>query len=148
MDAISCYLSFFLSITFIVIIIIILLQIWQLDLASVASTLAFAKKYNESGLPLDLLVSNAGLGMGPWVETEDGYEITYVSLSMLIFKNFDNKNRSPRRRTIHLLTSFQNASQPHLQRPPGLSIIPSNEEGSSSTEISRRQVPTYQPRCL
>jgi NAD(P)-dependent dehydrogenase (short-subunit alcohol dehydrogenase family) len=59
----------------------ILIKTWQLDLASFASTQAFAKKFNESGLPLDILVSNAGLGHGPWVETADGYEITYVFYS-------------------------------------------------------------------
>jgi len=51
-------------------------ETWQLDLASIASTQAFAKKFNDAGLPLDILVSNAGLGVGPWVETADGYEIT------------------------------------------------------------------------
>jgi len=52
------------------------IETWELDLSSFASTQAFAKKFNDSGLPLDLLVSNAGVGAGPWVETADGYEIT------------------------------------------------------------------------
>lgn len=51
------------------------IEVWQLDLASFESTKAFAKKFNDSQLPLDILVSNAGLGAGPWVETSDGYEI-------------------------------------------------------------------------
>jgi retinol dehydrogenase-12 len=52
------------------------IEVWLLDLSSFESTQAFAKKFNDSGLPLDILVSNAGLGVGPWVETPDGYEIT------------------------------------------------------------------------
>eukprot|EP00026_Physarum_polycephalum_P009879 Phypoly_transcript_10016.p1 GENE.Phypoly_transcript_10016~~Phypoly_transcript_10016.p1 ORF type:complete len:346 (+),score=65.47 Phypoly_transcript_10016:277-1314(+) len=52
------------------------IEAWQLDLASFASTQAFAKKFNETGLPLDLLVSNAGVGPGARVQTVDGYEIT------------------------------------------------------------------------
>ena len=39
-----------------------------------------AKKYNDSGLPLEILLSNAGVAFHSldWVTTDDGYEITYV----------------------------------------------------------------------
>eukprot|EP00026_Physarum_polycephalum_P011688 Phypoly_transcript_11929.p1 GENE.Phypoly_transcript_11929~~Phypoly_transcript_11929.p1 ORF type:complete len:385 (+),score=63.88 Phypoly_transcript_11929:127-1155(+) len=53
------------------------IEAWSLDLASFASTQAFAKKFLDSGLPLDILVSNAGLGVSPtWTESDDGHEIT------------------------------------------------------------------------
>lgn len=53
------------------------LEAWSLDLSSFASTQAFAKKFLDSGLPLDVLVSNAGLGAAHnWVTSDDGYEIT------------------------------------------------------------------------
>ena len=51
------------------------MEVEQLDLASLASVKSFAAKFNERGLPLDVLVCNAGI-MAPPVrcETEDGLE--------------------------------------------------------------------------
>lgn len=51
------------------------IEAWSLDLASFASVQAFAKRFLDSGMALDILVSNAGLGAPAWEETEDGYEI-------------------------------------------------------------------------
>jgi retinol dehydrogenase-12 len=53
------------------------IEAWSLDLASFASTQAFAKTFLDSGMPLDILVSNAGLGVAPWVISEDGHELLY-----------------------------------------------------------------------
>lgn len=54
------------------------IEAWQLDLASFASVQEFTKKFLATGLPLDILVSNAGIGVSrDWVTTNDGYEITY-----------------------------------------------------------------------
>lgn len=36
-------------------------EVWQLDQSSYANVKAFAKKYNESGLDLDILLANAGV---------------------------------------------------------------------------------------
>eukprot|EP01111_Echinosteliopsis_oligospora_P005558 TRINITY_DN1898_c0_g1_i1.p1 TRINITY_DN1898_c0_g1~~TRINITY_DN1898_c0_g1_i1.p1 ORF type:complete len:275 (-),score=49.19 TRINITY_DN1898_c0_g1_i1:73-897(-) len=52
-------------------------EVWELDLSSIASVKDFAKKFNDSGLPIDSLVSNAGINATEWVETSDGYEQTY-----------------------------------------------------------------------
>jgi retinol dehydrogenase 12 len=56
------------------------IEAWQLDLASFASVQAFASRFLATGLPLDILCSNAGIGGD--VLTDDGYEITLVSLSL------------------------------------------------------------------
>lgn len=53
------------------------IELWSLDLASFASVQAFTDKFLQTGWPLDILVSNAGLGASQeWVITDDGYEIT------------------------------------------------------------------------
>jgi NADP-dependent 3-hydroxy acid dehydrogenase YdfG len=52
-------------------------EAWQLDQASFASVKAFAKKYNESGLDLHLLLANAGIlpfARENMVFTDDGHE--------------------------------------------------------------------------
>lgn len=60
------------------------IEAWSLDLASFASTQAFVQRFVDSGMPLDILVSNAGLGgMRDWAESGDGYEIMYVLLLLL-----------------------------------------------------------------
>lgn len=50
-------------------------EVAQLDLASLSSVKSFAADFNARGLPLDVLVCNAGI-MAPPVrgETEDGLE--------------------------------------------------------------------------
>jgi NAD(P)-dependent dehydrogenase (short-subunit alcohol dehydrogenase family) len=53
-------------------------EAWHLDQSSFASVQAFAKKYNESGLDLDILLANAG--MLPFLNTglestSDGHEV-------------------------------------------------------------------------
>lgn len=54
----------------------------QLDLASLASVRAFAKAYEESGLPLHRLFLNAGLNRIGKQFTEDGFDAVYVPLAM------------------------------------------------------------------
>jgi retinol dehydrogenase-12 len=69
-------------------------EAWSLDLASFASVQEFAKKFLATGLPLDVLVSNAGVGTQEWATTTDGYEVVYVFLHLpnlfiyLFFKFF------------------------------------------------------------
>lgn len=45
-----------------------------LDLASLASVRGFARDFRALGLPLHLLVNNAGVMLEPRAETEDGFE--------------------------------------------------------------------------
>lgn len=52
-------------------------EAWPLDQSSFASVQAFAKKYNESGLDLDILLANAGMlpfTRGSMEMTNDGHE--------------------------------------------------------------------------
>ncbi|KAH8548662.1 hypothetical protein BGW37DRAFT_505798 [Umbelopsis sp. PMI_123] len=65
-------------------------EVWHLDQSSFASVQAFAKKYNESGLDLDILLANAG--MLPFLNTglestSDGHEVVletnHLSASLL-----------------------------------------------------------------
>lgn len=51
-------------------------EAWDLDLTSFNSVKAFAKKFDESGLKLHVLVSNAGVAGLDFHSTEDGYETT------------------------------------------------------------------------
>jgi NAD(P)-dependent dehydrogenase (short-subunit alcohol dehydrogenase family) len=52
-------------------------EVWQLDLASFDSVKSFAAKFQASGNRLDILISNAGVAVGPtWTTTGDGFETT------------------------------------------------------------------------
>ena len=53
------------------------IEVWQLDLASLASVRAFAEKINREEARLDLLVNNAGLVAEERTETQDGFETTF-----------------------------------------------------------------------
>lgn len=46
----------------------------ELDLCSLASVRRFAKEFTDLGLPLHVLVNNAGIMFWPWMVTEDGHE--------------------------------------------------------------------------
>ncbi len=49
-----------------------------LDLADLASIRAFAKRINDSGKPLDVLINNAGvMAVSPRKETKDGFELQF-----------------------------------------------------------------------
>jgi len=50
-------------------------EVWELDLTSFDNVKSFAKRFNSTGLALDVLVSNAGINHQGWTETKDGFEI-------------------------------------------------------------------------
>jgi len=52
----------------------VILEAQELNLASFASCRAFAKKYQESGLPLHILINNAGISSLIFSLTEDNHE--------------------------------------------------------------------------
>jgi NAD(P)-dependent dehydrogenase (short-subunit alcohol dehydrogenase family) len=53
-------------------------DVWALDLSSLASVDAFAAKYLESGpSKLDMLILNAGVMACPYTETADGVEMQF-----------------------------------------------------------------------
>ncbi|XP_030849732.1 dehydrogenase/reductase SDR family member on chromosome X-like [Strongylocentrotus purpuratus] len=63
-------------------------EFMTLDLASLESTVTFIEAYKSRGLPLHVLVCNAGIFCGPKALTSDGYEphfqINYLSHFLLI----------------------------------------------------------------
>jgi NAD(P)-dependent dehydrogenase (short-subunit alcohol dehydrogenase family) len=52
-------------------------EVRELDLASLDSVRAFAKRMNDEGAALDLLVNNAGIMMTPPQKTSDGHELQF-----------------------------------------------------------------------
>lgn len=66
------------------------LEFMKLDLASFKSVLKFCEDFRKSGLKLHVLVCNAGLGLGPYVKTEDNLElllqVNYLSHFIVIGK--------------------------------------------------------------
>lgn len=62
-------------------------EVWYVDLSSLKSVKALAEKYLISGLPLHVLVNNAGIMFAPYTLTDDGLEshmaINYFSHCLL-----------------------------------------------------------------
>lgn len=55
-----------------------LVEVGLLDLASLASVRAFAARQLDRGLPIDVLINNAGLiASGPRTQTVDGFELVF-----------------------------------------------------------------------
>jgi len=54
---------------------------WQLNMADLTSVEAFARKWLDTGRPLDILCNNAGMGSSPGgdkvFKTKDGFEIIH-----------------------------------------------------------------------
>ena len=49
----------------------------ELDLASLASIWKFVMNFKKKGLPLHILVNNAGIMIPPYSKTEDGFELQF-----------------------------------------------------------------------
>ncbi|RMX57299.1 hypothetical protein pdam_00012846 [Pocillopora damicornis] len=49
----------------------------ELDLASLASIRKFVMNFKKKGLPLHILVNNAGIMIPPYSKTEDGFELQF-----------------------------------------------------------------------
>ena len=49
----------------------------ELDLASLASIWKFVMNFKKKGLPLHILVNNAGIMIPPYSTTEDGFELQF-----------------------------------------------------------------------
>lgn len=49
----------------------------ELDLASLASIRKFVMNFKKKGLPLHILVNNAGIMIPPYSTTEDGFELQF-----------------------------------------------------------------------
>ncbi|XP_021765073.1 short-chain dehydrogenase TIC 32, chloroplastic-like isoform X1 [Chenopodium quinoa] len=51
----------------------------ELDLSSMASVRKFASEFNSSGLPLNLLINNAGIMATPFMLSKDGIELQFAT---------------------------------------------------------------------
>ncbi|KAK9265369.1 hypothetical protein L1049_003519 [Liquidambar formosana] len=55
------------------------IEVMELDLSSMASVRKFAKEYNSSGLPLNLLINNAGVMATPFMLSQDNIELQFAT---------------------------------------------------------------------
>ncbi|KAK7380337.1 hypothetical protein VNO78_32845 [Psophocarpus tetragonolobus] len=53
-------------------------DVMKLDLSSMASVQNFATEFNSSGLPLNILINNAGICAGPFMLSEDNIEFQFA----------------------------------------------------------------------
>lgn len=85
----------------------------QLDLSKLGSVRAFASAFLARGVPLDLLINNAGVMALPLTKTEDGFEAQFATnhlghfaLSLLLLPALE-KASSPRIVTVSSLTHWK-----------------------------------------
>jgi len=103
-----------------------------LDLASFASVRAFTTRFNNSGLPLDILVSNAGIASTDWVSTADGYEIiqqvNHLSNVLLVLELTPALLRSSSARVVVVASDVHFwASAPNPEDPTPVKTILENK---------------------
>ncbi|CAL5214843.1 unnamed protein product [Lathyrus oleraceus] len=55
------------------------IDVFQLDLSSLASVRKFASDFNSSGFPLNILINNAGLMATPFMLSEDNIELQFAT---------------------------------------------------------------------
>ncbi|XP_039132640.1 short-chain dehydrogenase TIC 32, chloroplastic-like [Dioscorea cayenensis subsp. rotundata] len=72
-------------------------DVMELDLSSKASVRKFASDFNAAGLPLNILINNAGLGFAPFELSQDGIELIFATnhighflLTELLLDNIKN----------------------------------------------------------
>ncbi|KAG8382219.1 hypothetical protein BUALT_Bualt05G0053900 [Buddleja alternifolia] len=76
------------------------IDVMVLDLSSMASVRKFASEYNSSGLPLNLLINNAGVMATPFMLSQDNIELQFATnhlghflLTNLLLDNMKNTAR-------------------------------------------------------
>ncbi|KAL3499329.1 hypothetical protein ACH5RR_038422 [Cinchona calisaya] len=55
------------------------IEVMELELSSMASVRKFASEYNSSGLPLNILINNAGILAPPFTLSQDGIELQFAT---------------------------------------------------------------------
>ncbi|KAL6280406.1 hypothetical protein ACE6H2_017287 [Prunus campanulata] len=55
------------------------IDVMELDLSSMASVRKFASEYNSSGLPLNILINNAGVMATPFMLSQDNIEMQFAT---------------------------------------------------------------------
>lgn len=87
---------------------------WQIDMANLASIEAFAKRWLETGRPLDILCNNAGMGGSPGGKTpfmtKDGFEIihqvNFLSHVLLTLRLLPSIAKAPAPRIVCTTSCF------------------------------------------
>ncbi|XP_059441210.1 short-chain dehydrogenase TIC 32, chloroplastic-like [Corylus avellana] len=64
------------------------IDVMQLDLSSMGSVRKFASEYNESGLPLNLLINNAGVMASPFMLSQDNIELQFATNHLGMWGHF------------------------------------------------------------
>jgi len=79
----------------------------ELDLADLASVRSFARRFLDSGEPLDVLVNNAGIMACPLMRTKDGFEMQlgvnhlgHFALTLELLPRLSDPSRSSRVVTV------------------------------------------------
>ncbi|CAI9094095.1 OLC1v1029762C1 [Oldenlandia corymbosa var. corymbosa] len=80
------------------------IDVMELDLSSMASVRRFASEYNSSGLPLNVLVNNAGIMASPFALSQDGIELQFATnhighflLTNLLLENMKRTSHNSQR---------------------------------------------------
>ncbi|KAJ1983465.1 Retinol dehydrogenase 13 [Dimargaris verticillata] len=85
------------------------MEFMELDLASLTSVAGFCNTFKAKGLPLHLLVNNAGIMMTPYARTAEGFEsqfgVNYVGHFVLTMKLVDVLKHSAPARIINLTSN-------------------------------------------
>ena len=94
-------------------------ELLELDLASLASARAAADKLLAAGLPLDIIIANAGVMATPLGHTADGFETQFGTnhLGHFVFINRIASLLAPGGRLINLASSGHRFSNVNLDDP-------------------------------
>jgi NAD(P)-dependent dehydrogenase (short-subunit alcohol dehydrogenase family) len=92
-------------------------ELLELDLASLASARAAADKLLAAGLPLDIIIANAGVMATPFGHTADGFETQFGTnhLGHFVFVNRIASLLAPCGRLINLASSGHRFSNVNLE---------------------------------
>jgi len=100
-------------------------EFMQLDLASSDSIRSFANAFIEKGLPLHILVNNAGIAAVPHSKTVDGYEVTlgtnHLGTYLLTHLLLDTLKKSAPARVVTVSSLIANMAKVDLDDVGGKS---------------------------
>ncbi|KAK3010317.1 hypothetical protein RJ639_011387 [Escallonia herrerae] len=114
------------------------IDVMELDLSAMESVRKFASEYNSSGLPLNLLINNAGLMAPPFMLSKDNIELQFATnhlghflLTSLLLETMKNTARESQKegRIVNL------SSEGHrfAYKPEGIRFDKINDKSSYSS---------------